>query len=279
MATVSLIRMGSQAAPRGKPRATPSTRPCVAPVGAAGLPRRILSAFLAAGLFLGAPFIFADSAAPAAAHFAPLAASDLVAALPPPPAAGSLAAQADLETDLQVQASRTADQVAWAKLVADFDPWVLFGHGDLLGPGFTKTDLPHLARLLADFRSDASPVYKAAKQAFGRPRPFSVDPRVQPCVWKPVDASYPSGHSFSAYTCAAILAEVFPEKRAELFERARSIAWARVISGVHFPTDLEGGRRLAQAVIAAELGNPAFQAALEECRREASAGAATTASR
>ena len=34
---------------------------------------------------------------------------------------------------------------------------------------------------------------------------------------------------------AAVLSEVFPEKRAQLFERARYFAWGRIIGGVHFP--------------------------------------------
>jgi len=233
--------------------------------------RGIFAAILAAGLLFAAPLSKADpSSAPAAPHFAKLADLDLAAVLPPPPAAGSLAAQADLETDLQVQAARTPEQAAWVQLADRFDPWFLFGYGNLLGPHFTKADLPRLAALFEELRTDVSPIMTAAKQRFARPRPFVVDARVRPCADRPTNYSYPSSHSYSAYECAAILAEVFPEKRAELFERARRIAWSRVIGGVHFPTDLEGGRRLAEAVMAAELKNPAFSAAIEECRHEAS---------
>lgn len=234
--------------------------------------RRIFGAILAAGLFSAATLSKADApSAPSTPHFANLAELDLAAVLPPPPAVGSLAAQADLETDLQVQASRTPEQAAWARLADKFDPWILFGYGNLLGLHFTKADLPHLAALFDDLKADASPLVAGAKQRFARPRPFLVDARVRPCAERLTSFSYPSTHSFSAYECAAILADVFPEKRGELFERARRIAWSRVIGGVHFPTDLEAGRRLAEAVIAAERKSQAFRAAIGECRDEASA--------
>ena len=234
--------------------------------------RGTFAAILAAGLLLAAPLSRGDSTSNSAApHFANLSDLDSAAVLPPPPAVGSLAAQADLETDLQVQASRTPEQAAWVQLADRFDPWILFGYGNLLGPRYTKTDLPRLAALFDELKSDVSPLVAGAKQRYARPRPFVADSRIQPCAERPTSNSYPSSHSFSAYEYAAVLAEIYPEKRAELLERARRISWSRVIGGVHFPTDLEGGRRLAEAVMAAELKNPAFRAAIEECRHEASA--------
>ena len=38
---------------------------------------------------------------------------------------------------------------------------------------------------------------------------------------------------------------------------------------MHFPSDLEGGRLLAAAIVAEELKNAAFRAVLEKCRAEA----------
>jgi acid phosphatase (class A) len=70
---------------------------------------------------------------------------------------------------------------------------------------------------------------------------------------------------------AAVLSEVFPDRRAELQDRARAAAWARVIGGVHFPTDLDGGRRLAEACVAELRKSAAFRAAVEKCREEAAA--------
>src|SRR5438309_1697001 len=69
-------------------------------------------------------------AAPATVvHFTKIDRLDLAAILPDPPAAGSLAANADLETVLQVQAARTPEQVAWAQVVERNDLFEAFGAG------------------------------------------------------------------------------------------------------------------------------------------------------
>jgi len=231
---------------------------------------RIPVGILAGAFLLPAPISRANTASEhAVPHFADIGGANFATILPAPPSAGSLEAKTDLETVLQVQAGRTPEQVAWARLADSLDPFALAGYGDLLGPRLTRENRPRLAKLMDDCKDDLGAVYQTAQQQFARLRPFVVDPRVQLCVKKPSVYSYPSGHAYRAYLTAAILAEVFPEKRAELFDRARRIAWSRVIGGAHFPTDLEGGRRLAEAVMAAEFKNPAFCAAIHECRQEA----------
>lgn len=211
-------------------------------------------------------------AAPATAvHFIASARLDLAQILPPPPAPGSLAANADLETILRVQAARTPEQIAWAKVVEKNDVFEVFGAGGLLGPEFTADNFPRLVALLKAINDDLRPLVDASKKQYARIRPYALDPRVQPCVERPHNDSYPSGHTYNGVMRAAVLAEIFPEKRAELVERARHFAWGRVIGGVHFPTDLEGGRRLAEAGFAALMQSPAFHAALEKCREEAKA--------
>jgi len=204
--------------------------------------------------------------AAAAAHFLAPDAIDLAAVLPPPPAPGSLAAEADLQTVLHVQESRTPEQIAWARFVEDDD---LFKNARVLGAWFTKENLPRTAAFFAQIDDDGYAVSRAAKARFPRPRPPVVDARVHPCVALPKSGSYPSGHSSQAWMWAGLLAEIFPEQRAALFERARAVEWARVIGGVHFPTDTAGGRRLAEAIVAAFLKNPAVQAEIARCRAEA----------
>ena len=73
---------------------------------------------------------------------------------------------------------------------------------------------------------------------------------------------------------AEVLGEVFPERRDALEAHARRLSWARVVAGVHYPTDLEAGRRLAQSLVRALRGNPDFQRAVGACRAEVQAEAA-----
>jgi len=168
-----------------------------------------------------------------------------------------------------VQAARTPKQADWAKLVAEGNMFTLFGAENLLGPRFSREGRPLLGALMAQLITEARPVNVAVKERFHRPRPFVADPRVHPCVERPDSDSYPSGHAFVAFLWAAVLAELHPDLRMAIYERADRIVWGRVTGGVHYPSDLAAGRRLAHAVIAQEMKNAAFRAALEKCRAEA----------
>jgi acid phosphatase (class A) len=211
------------------------------------------------------------AAGPAVPHFFAPDAIDLGAILPVPPASGSLAAQADLEAVLQAQAWRTPEQVAWAKLVAAADMFPVYATGVPFGPWFTRENLPSLAQLFKDEGEDWSACRwsKADKTLYPRMRPFLVDARVQPCVNRPDSGSYPSSHAILAFVWAGVLSEIFPEKRTELFDCAHRAAWGRVLGGVHFPSDLVGGRVAAAAIVAQLKKSAAFQAAVEKCRAEA----------
>jgi acid phosphatase (class A) len=204
--------------------------------------------------------------APAAAHFISPGTIDLPRVVPAPPAPGSLGASADLAVVLQAQAWRTPEQIAWAKVVEKQTIVTLYG--DLFGPWFTAENLPTVMKLMTDVADDVRPISEAAKKQYSRARPYVVDSRVKPCVEAPVNDSYPSGHALAEYLMAGFLTEIHPDRQADLFERAQRAAWGRIIGGVHFPTDLEGGRRLAAAVLVELKKSPAFRAALEKCRAE-----------
>lgn len=235
-------------------------------------PPLLAAAALALAAFGPAPALTAQenvmnaAAVTKGGHFIQTAAFDLPKILPVPPAADSLAGRADLETVLQVQAARTPEQAAWAKL-ADKD--TVFSYASALGSWFKAESLPHTAAFLKDVSEDANAVGALTKKFFSRARPSQADPRVTPCLDLPTTASYPSGHATRAYVWAAVLAEIFPEKKAELYERARAGAWSRILGGVHYPTDLEGGRRLAEALIAELDKSEAFRAGVKQCREEA----------
>lgn len=198
-------------------------------------------------------------------HFLQTDDFDFATILPAPPEPGSIAAQADLETVLQVQAWRTPEQVAWAKRANIGD---LFDFADVLGKWFTEENLPVTAALLSDVDSDLSEGIFASKDFFARPRPFVANYHVKPCVKLYQGMSYPSGHTVSFFVEAGVLAEIFPEKRTYLFNFAQKLAWGRVIGGVHYPTDLVGGRLFAAAIVEELNKNAAFRAALKNSRAE-----------
>lgn len=192
----------------------------------------------------------------------------VVRRLPAPPEPGSLAAQADLETELQIQAWRTDAQVAFAKEIDEGGP---FDFAAVLGPWFTAEHLPSLKKLLKQVGQDAGAAGGLAKQQFRRLRPPYVDVRVQPCIETPakVNFSYPSGHATLLYVEALVLGELFPDRRTELLAWAHKAAWGRILAGVHFPSDDVGGLLLAEALMEALRQDPEVLARIEHCRAEA----------
>lgn len=179
-------------------------------------------------------------------HFAAPNSVDHARVLPQPPTPDSLAGQADLMAVLQTQAWRTPEHVAWAKRVDKNDAFL---SAEVMGAWFAKDKLPLTAAFLKDVDEDRHEITEVAKKLFARARPWVVDPRVQPCVAKPSNDSYPSGHSSSIFTRAAVLAEIFPERKDALFEFANRAGWGRIHAGVHFPSDVVGGRLLGEAIV------------------------------
>lgn len=195
---------------------------------------------------------------------------DFAALLPPPPAPGSVAALADLDTVLSVQAFRDEVQVRWARTIEKDD---VFLHREILGDWFEPNQLPLTRALFRALSADLKAVDAAAKQPFQRQRPYEIDARVTPCVARPASTCYPSGTALQAMVWAEVLAQVFPAKRAELTARAHRAAWARVIGGVHFPSDLVAGRKLVEPFLAACRQSAAFERDFEAAREELLAAA------
>ena len=227
-----------------------------------------MSPFLrAAALGLVLLFPLAQAGRAEAPPYLAPGAIDPAKVLPPPPAAGSREAQADLLAVLQAQAWRTPAEVAWAQFVAKdfFDTYDM----GILGPWYTEHDYPLTYALQRQISSEDEAVSNAAKKLFQRDRPFMADARVHPCVSLPKSGSYPSNHAFGAYVWAALLSQVFPEHAADLAAQADRIAWGRVIGGVHFPSDTVAAKLLAEAFMKRLMENPDFQKALDRCREEA----------
>lgn len=229
----------------------------------------LAGALLAAAAPAGYAQMGAPAAAPAKVHFVKTDALDLATILPAPPQPGSLAAEADLEAVLQAQEWRTPQEVDWAKRIEKIRS--LSEYTDVVGAWFTDENLPATLALLKAVDADSKAGVDVGKKLFNRPRPFVGDPLVKPCVEPLDEPSYPSGHATRFFLEAGVFSEILPGKRDALFGRAQKMAWGRVQGGVHYPTDLVGGRILAAAILAELKESPSFVAALEKSRAEVAA--------
>jgi acid phosphatase (class A) len=190
---------------------------------------------------------------------------DLTLFLPPPPLQASDQTRREIEEILRFQSTRTKSMVAAAQADQELSA---FRFADVLGPQFNKTNLPSSATFFTRVVNTAATVVEPAKSIWNRPRPYDFDSRVRPCVSKPTNSSYPSGHATVAYVLAIVLAQIVPEKSAALFARAQEFAVNRVVGGVHYRSDIEAGRICGTLLAAALFNQPGFIADLSEARTE-----------
>jgi acid phosphatase (class A) len=206
-------------------------------------------------------------AAPSASHFIAPGLIDVAALLPPPPAADSVVQCAEIEVLLNLQAERTPAQVAQANRVNTEDVFA-FG-SDVLGQWFNATNLPQTAAFFAQVREDFIAINRSSKVLFNRRRPPFVDARIKPCVEFSDTGAYPSGHAMQSAIWAELLSRIFPEQSAALQRRASETRWSRLLGGVHYPSDVEAGRVVGDAIAREMLQNTGLQETLLQLRSEA----------
>ncbi len=188
--------------------------------------------------------------------------------LPPPPSdKNSEAEKADLAELHRIEQARTPAQVAAAQ--TDERELDIFVYSTVLGEKFSAGSLPLTAALSEGVHREASAAIGPLKDYFRRPRPYQVDSTLHPvCGTVTQPNSYPSGHAIIGYLEAFTLAEMVPEKRKGILERADDYAHNREVCGVHYPTDVTSGKEAAYAVFGEMMTSAEFQKELAAARTE-----------
>jgi acid phosphatase (class A) len=105
------------------------------------------------------------------------------------------------------------------------------------------------------------------KVRYNRARPAQLSPTLRPLAL-PGHPSYPSGHGFQGWMVALVLAEVRPDARAALLALGERIGVNRVIAGVHYPSDIKAGHRLAEQMLEIAREGKQFQELLAAAKAE-----------
>lgn len=221
---------------------------------------------------------------------------DVTRLLSPPPA-DEEARTRDLAAVRAAQQARTTAQARHAESSSAVD---VFLFADVFGPHFTAERLPVTDRFFGRVYRSALPYLQASKNCWDRPRPFVVDPTLAPldralastrlrsapapapatphppadspcsapAAESPYSPSYPSGHATVGAMMAILLAQMVPEKHEAIFSLGWAYGEARIISGVHFPSDVEAGRILGTMLVAEMQQQPRFRRDFAAAREE-----------
>lgn len=138
----------------------------------------------------------------------------------------------------------------------------------VLGETVSEATHPALFTLLKHAASDTWRIGDETQEFWGRKRPWVTDDRVKLLVKPITRPSYPSGHSTTNHVWAHVLSELYPAQRKAFFARANEIGMHRVAAGVHHPSDVKAGKRLAASIFNEMQRNPQFQNELNAAREE-----------
>lgn len=227
--------------------------------------RKLSLAFiLAVSLFAGTGSGQAKQNKRAGHYLAP--AEQSVSQIAPAPAEGSDIDKADLEALRDWQAKRTREECERAKSETSASFEEVFG---AISP-FPKPLPEKAAAILAKIKADTDDTVVVIKSHYNRQRPFARDPALNPCIdpslGKIGPLAYPSGHAAISRVFALLLSDLAPDKKAVFMAKADETALHRVIAGVHHPSDVEAGKRLADSLYAQFLKAPAFKKDLKKLR-------------
>jgi len=183
-----------------------------------------------------------------------------------PPADGSDADKKDLALLRDWQAKRTPEECERAKGHTSAAYAELFGDVSPLPLPLSKK----AAAILKKIKKDTDRTVDAIKKHYNRKRPFNRDAELKPCI-DPAKGNigpfaYPSGHATIARVFALLLSDLAPENKEIYLAKADVAALNRVLSGVHHPSDIEAGKRLADSIYAQFQKSPAFQKDFEKLR-------------
>jgi undecaprenyl-diphosphatase len=123
--------------------------------------------------------------------------------------------------------SRLADGPLWVMLI-------------LLMPWLTS-DGVHQARAMLSLGAINLALYYGLKRGTRRPRPFDCCADIRACLKVPDAFSFPSGHTLHAFAFATLLSGLHPAWAPALWALALLVGLARVVLGLHFPSDVLAG--------------------------------------
>ncbi|MEW5951265.1 MAG: phosphatase PAP2 family protein [Elusimicrobia bacterium] len=175
--------------------------------------------------------------------------------LEPPPKEGEKKDIEELNTLKKIQSQRTKEECekAVAQKYANFEDF--FGQENPFPSPMPKK----VKKFFKTVKEDTDVAVSYYKNLYAKPRPFDRDKEIQTCFGQKAGGyAYPSGHAAISAVYALILSDLLPEKKEVFMKLAEQASANRVIWGVHHPSDVEAGKKIAYKIYSYFLLNKDF---------------------
>lgn len=190
--------------------------------------------------------------------------------IPIPPARYSAEYNTEVDEIVAIQSKLTAEEIALVKHQDKISPDKMLV--PVMGAKYSKENYPMLYEFMNKVASDSWRIGDDARDYWKSPRPWYTERRVQLHVEPIYTYGYPSGHTTTFGTWAYVLSDLFPSKRDAFFTQAWGAGANRIKGGAHYPHDIAGGKRMAQAVYEGMIREPEYQRDFAAAKAELRAG-------
>lgn len=205
----------------------------------------------------------------------------LAAAVPLAPEAGSPGDRDDRVRSNRFRTLEQTDRWLLATAHAEVRPPLALQHFDCalgLRRG-SDGETPTLDRMAAKAFHDVRAVTAQVAARARRARPVADDPGRPACERLTStardSAAYPSLGAAAGAAYAEVLAALDPDHAGAVRRTGRQIGVSRMVCAMNYPSDVAAGAGLGRAVALQIIATPAFQAEVEQARRELAARRAT----
>ncbi len=166
--------------------------------------------------------------------------------LPPPPENSSDVTKLDLQV-VERMTLNVSKEDRELIMMADKSP------SDLFTPYLKRHGLKYPKEVIDKALDNVYPVWLKLKYFHKRPRPFQIAPHlgykisvIQTDTHQ--TPSYPSGHQTEGAVIAEVLSHFYPEHKPAFYEASGLVGKARLLQGVHYPSDNEAAMFIARVL-------------------------------
>ena len=118
---------------------------------------------------------------------------------------------------------------------------------------FKENDLDFPENLVKDIIDGSSYLLMGVKNFYRRPRPDKLAKKLSiefdfVNLSSAKTPSFPSGHATQSHLLASILSDMFPKHKKSFDKMANDISMSRMMAKVHYPSDIESGKKVADVL-------------------------------